>query len=49
MSGAPFKALQKGAELVGKTIFEEKNFAHFITLFYDSGLTVVEESNFLQY
>ena len=37
MSGAPYIALQEGSIVVGRSIFENKEFEHFLTIFYDSG------------
>ncbi len=44
MSGAPFSALRQGASLVGKNIFESRGFEEFVTLFYDTGVHVLQES-----
>jgi uncharacterized protein with von Willebrand factor type A (vWA) domain len=36
MAGTPYNALKEGALIVGKGIFENEEFEHFATLFYDS-------------
>ena len=35
MAGTPYNALKEGAKLVGKSIFDNDEFEHFATLFYD--------------
>lgn len=49
MSGTPFKALQEGAIMIGKTIYEAKDFEHLIICFYDSSVTAHEETTFDSY
>lgn len=36
MSGTPYNALKEGAKLVGKSLFENQEFEHFATVFYDT-------------
>jgi hypothetical protein len=35
MAGRAFTALKEGATMISKTIFEQNDFEHFITCFYD--------------
>jgi uncharacterized protein with von Willebrand factor type A (vWA) domain len=36
MSGTPFMALQEGAKIAGKSVYDNDDFEHFVALFYDS-------------
>ena len=49
MSGTPFRALQEGAIMIGKTIYETKDFEHLIICFYDSKVEAYEEKTFVNY
>ena len=49
MSGTPFKALQEGAKLVGKSLYENDEFEHFATVFYDNRATKVEAKTLDEY
>ncbi len=49
MSGRPYDALKEGALLVGKGIFENKEFEHFATVFYDSNAQGLQAKSFEEY
>ena len=49
MAGKPFEALKQGSTLVGKSLFEVKEFQTFATCFYDSVATTVVPFNQFQY
>jgi len=36
MSGTPYNALKEGSLLVAKSVFENREFEHFITVLYDN-------------
>jgi len=36
MSGSPYNALKEGAIMIAKAIFENKEYEHFLTVFYES-------------
>jgi len=36
MSGTPYNALKEGSLLVAKSVFENREFEHFITVLYDT-------------
>lgn len=49
MSGTPYNALKEGSILVAKSVFENKEFEHFVTIFYDSSATVMVANDFEEY
>jgi uncharacterized protein with von Willebrand factor type A (vWA) domain len=49
MSGTPYNALKAGSNLVAKSVFESKEFEHFITLFYDSTVTQMIAKDYEEY
>lgn len=49
MSGTPYNALKEGSILVAKSVFENKEFEHFITIFYDSTANVMVADNAEEY
>jgi uncharacterized protein with von Willebrand factor type A (vWA) domain len=49
MSGTPYNALKEGSILVAKSVFENKEFEHFITIFYDSTANVMVADNLEEY
>jgi hypothetical protein len=49
MSGTPYNALKAGSNLVAKSVFESKEFEHFITLFYDSTVTPMIAKDYEEY
>ena len=49
MSGTPYNALKEGSILVAKSVFENKEFEHFVTLFYDSNATAMVADSYEEY
>lgn len=49
MSGTPYNALKAGSNLVAKSVFESKEFEHFITLFYDNQATPMIADTYEEY
>ncbi len=49
MSGTPYNALKAGSNLVAKSVFESKEFEHFITLFYDNQARPMVANNYEDY
>lgn len=49
MSGTPYNALKAGSNLVAKSVFESKEFEHFVTLFYDSNARPMVANNYEDY
>jgi len=49
MSGTPYNALKEGSILVAKSVFENKEFEHFVTIFYDSSATVMVANDLEEY
>jgi uncharacterized protein with von Willebrand factor type A (vWA) domain len=36
MSGTPYNALKEGSIMIAKAVFENKEYEHFLTVFYES-------------
>jgi uncharacterized protein with von Willebrand factor type A (vWA) domain len=49
MSGTPYKALQEGAKLVGKSIYDNEEFEHFATVFYDNRADGLQVKTYQEY
>jgi len=49
MSGTPYNALKEGAKLVGKSIYENEEFEHFATVFYDNQAHGLEVKTYAEY
>jgi len=49
MSGSAYEALKEGAILVAKSIFDNQEFEHFITIFYDNQADAFEGRTFEDY
>jgi hypothetical protein len=39
MAGAPYNALKEGSIMIAKSVFENKEYEHFLTVFYESNAT----------
>ena len=49
MSGRPFEALQKGAEMIGESIYASNDYDHISVCYYDDRVTVNEPKSLEQY
>ena len=49
MSGAPYTALKQGSIMIAKSIFENKEYEHFLTVFYESRAEELISNNFEDY
>jgi hypothetical protein len=49
MSGTPYNALKEGSIMVAKAVYENKEFEHFITIFYDSNANAMTADTFEEY
>ena len=49
MSGSPYKALQEGSIMIAKAVFENKEYEHFLTVFYESNAEELITSTFEEY
>jgi uncharacterized protein with von Willebrand factor type A (vWA) domain len=49
MSGSPYKALQEGSIMIAKAVFENKEYEHFLTVFYESSAEELITNTFEEY
>lgn len=49
MSGQPYQALIEGSLIIGKSVYESKEFEHFIVVFYDSRAETMNVDTYEQY
>ena len=49
MSGTPYNALKEGSLLVAKSVFENREFEHFITVLYDNSARSLVAQDYDQY
>jgi hypothetical protein len=49
MSGAPYNALKEGSIMIAKAVFENKEYEHFLTVFYESRAEEMIAQSFEEY
>jgi Mg-chelatase subunit ChlD len=49
MSGKPYEVLKEGSIMIAKSIFENKEYEHFLTIFYENAAEELVTSTFEEY
>lgn len=49
MSGSPYNALKEGSIMIAKAVFENKEYEHFLTVFYESRAEEMVAGSFEEY